>query len=73
MLCKFCPQYTVGCCTIDNMPAEDTDFCKFSTPEYRERVLRKAGELMKQVNGLYDVDWYIKRAEEEEENENLLD
>ena len=29
-LCKECPGYVPGCCTVDNMPAEDDDWCKFT-------------------------------------------
>jgi len=28
--CWECPAYSPGCCTVDNMPAEDENTCKFA-------------------------------------------
>jgi hypothetical protein len=28
--CQDCPAYVPGCCTVDNMPADDKDTCKFT-------------------------------------------
>ncbi|MGB4006231.1 MAG: hypothetical protein WBK86_07575 [Halanaerobiales bacterium] len=29
-VCRDCPAYSPGCCTVDNMPAEAEDTCKFA-------------------------------------------
>ena len=29
-VCRDCPAYVPGCCTVDNMPGNDEDTCKFA-------------------------------------------